>query len=864
VNSRAKQIRNNKQPLTPINSLLFVEGSVVTTLTPSEINHSKVGLKAFGLASIPIEWTKPYFVVSGTTPSNQDAIDKAFALAGLTPNRSVLVRSSGVDESIDRRGSLVSAPCFPNEISSKISQLINSHEGCAGSEIHWLIQEQIITLAKGHLSNERRLSRDLRDWTAEAELSSTNKAESTRIAIRPWREGQSSSVKKLRCKYRPNYVDRLKDVARWTYDRKIRVHFEWVWDGNFVYIVQADPADHISAGVDPEQLVKIPSGNIDESKLKIFRTATESEFKKYRKLANANIYQGLGYGMPNFYVLDDQNEIQSIIKQGICSKELLQDLEQLTLRPLVIRTDGLDIPNGKRHMLPRSDELRSVQAAAQWFIEKFRTAITKGDLHNCKLCLLAHHFIPAVASAWCQAYPAERRVRIESLWGIPEGLYWYAHDVFDVDTLVINLSAKTERPKGLKIRERTRFKSRFIAPDENGTWVVHQAFEEADWRRSIQRDEWIEEIAWTSRQIAQKAGHPVVVMWFIDIPSVISTHRVLPWFHECWEQKGHALRAAPREKLPSTGEFLLRTKVDWEKLKNKLTVGESFSRVVVDPSEPEMVRDQDFANKLSELAKEKQFIVELSGGILSHAYYMLSSSGCTVECVDLDDFALEDSEVAFNKLVRDLIPESISARGEDVALFILEGEALIAALRQKLVEEAFEVMDAPTTIQIVEELADVREVMLALMARLDISESDVEDVRLQKVTSRGRFDAGLLLSKTKLVSTFNSPEKDMIGDKNIPSPRTLYLQSEMPTSLIDIHVDKRFDEQGAMERQFSVVLPAHAENIGELKTIVSLNTRDGTVHKMILNVNLERKNAELRFKLRLINTAKQLELPFDS
>lgn len=151
-------------------------------------------------------------------------------------------------------------------------------------------------------------------------------------------------------------------------------------------------------------------------------------------MANAKIYREIGYTAIAFYVMDLQSEIQLLLDKGVCSSALKQDLLELTKRPLVIRTDGLKIPSEQKQMLPRSNELRSLESAVNWLAGDFRDKIKALNLSAGDLCLIAHHFIPASASAWSQAHPDKRRVRIESLWGLPEGLYWYAHDVFDIDT----------------------------------------------------------------------------------------------------------------------------------------------------------------------------------------------------------------------------------------------------------------------------------------------------------------------------------------------------------------------------------------------------------------------------------------------
>jgi hypothetical protein len=617
-----------------------------------------------------------------------------------------MVRSSGVMESIEQRGTLESVECNCNDIAEKIIQLkqtISEKNICTG-RVHWIVQAFVHPSAKGHLSNERRLCKETRDWIAAIEPPSGQVSETHPIAIRKWRDARTVEPNILACEYRANVVNELEQVASWSLDRQLRILFEWVWDGKTIYIVQADEC-RLSKGVIPKNLVQAPKRFQNTAETNLFRLAESRDFQTYRKLSNASCYQKLNYKIVDFFVLDDQKAIAELIKNEQCSKLLFADLMLLTSNPLVIRMDGVNIPDEKHQMLPRSDELRTPEAARCWLIDTFAAKIKELGLDKCNICLIAHHFVPATASAWCQAYPDKRRVRIESLWGIPEGLYWYAHDVFDVDTLT-NIIVLDQLPQeNFPVKERLRYKGQFIAPNDSGEWVLHQAADNSAWQRSIHLKSWITEIAWTSRRIAVAENKPVVVMWLIDIPKCISSHTVMPWYHEKWENKGSMPKAAPRKKLSSSAEFTIRTESDWTRLKDMCKQSAAIVRVLVDPREPVLFRDQQFAKELATLANEKNIVVELSGGILSHVYYLLASSGCKVECADL--YAIEDEELEFNKLVRDKIPENIIARGENVECLKLEGEALIAALKRKVIEEAFEVADSKTSQQLVEEFADL-------------------------------------------------------------------------------------------------------------------------------------------------------------
>jgi len=98
------------------------------------------------------------------------------------------------------------------------------------------------------------------------------------------------------------------------------------------------------------------------------------------------------------------------------------------------------------------------------------------------------------------------------------------------------------------------------------------------------------------------------------------------------------------------------------------------------------------------------------------------------------------------KLVRDLIPDLIRQDGRKADVRYLTGDELIAALGAKLIEEAGEaaaVVHSRT--DLVEELADVREVIAALMAAGGITDQEVANAAVTKAEKRGAFRAGAWL-----------------------------------------------------------------------------------------------------------------------
>lgn len=95
----------------------------------------------------------------------------------------------------------------------------------------------------------------------------------------------------------------------------------------------------------------------------------------------------------------------------------------------------------------------------------------------------------------------------------------------------------------------------------------------------------------------------------------------------------------------------------------------------------------------------------------------------------------------YNKLVRDNIPCIIKERGAVAVTQTLDGEAYSAALNEKLAEETQEFLSSLE----VEELADIYEVLLAILRDRGISFDDFEKLRQKKASKRGAFSEKIFL-----------------------------------------------------------------------------------------------------------------------
>ena len=106
----------------------------------------------------------------------------------------------------------------------------------------------------------------------------------------------------------------------------------------------------------------------------------------------------------------------------------------------------------------------------------------------------------------------------------------------------------------------------------------------------------------------------------------------------------------------------------------------------------------------------------------------------------------------YNKLVRDKIPEIIASQGKRVTFRALQGVELRQALKDKLIEEVQELINAETFEQIVEEMADVQEVLSAMQSELTIrtiSTPEIESEKNSKRDEKGGFDKGYFLESVE-------------------------------------------------------------------------------------------------------------------
>lgn len=96
----------------------------------------------------------------------------------------------------------------------------------------------------------------------------------------------------------------------------------------------------------------------------------------------------------------------------------------------------------------------------------------------------------------------------------------------------------------------------------------------------------------------------------------------------------------------------------------------------------------------------------------------------------------------YNKLVRDKIPEIIKSNGaKTINIRILKDKEYLDSLNTKLVEELNEYLSSGE----IEELADLEEVLRAILDAKNTTYSEFEKIRQNKVNKRGAFKDKIFL-----------------------------------------------------------------------------------------------------------------------
>jgi hypothetical protein len=228
---------------------------------------------------------------------------------------------------------------------------------------------------------------------------------------------------------------------------------------------------------------------------------------------------------------------------------------------------------------------------------------SKGVLDD-EVCFVVHKFLPATVAAWALSNPTKQVVLIDALWGLPDGLQYLSHDTFEFDVRRATLSSETLRYKPVILQE-----------SDTGEWKLAHVARKLARHRSLPLGD-IREVAQVTHSIATRLGRAIQIMWFCSVDERAAVGRNIPWFmFDAPQMTGRSKSLAPG--------FVRRTIQNDADLTN-LPDG----RFILD-LEPEasLFRKDEFLDKITEIALQRDLPVVMRGSTLGHAYYTLGSHG---------------------------------------------------------------------------------------------------------------------------------------------------------------------------------------------------------------------------------------------
>jgi len=102
-----------------------------------------------------------------------------------------------------------------------------------------------------------------------------------------------------------------------------------------------------------------------------------------------------------------------------------------------------------------------------------------------------------------------------------------------------------------------------------------------------------------------------------------------------------------------------------------------------------------------------------------------------------------------NKLIRDRILEIIEANKEKSYFRILNKKEYIKEIKNKILEEAKELIEAKGKKEIINEIVDIQELVDVLILELGLTKLQIQKQQKVKNKKRGGFKKRLFLIKTK-------------------------------------------------------------------------------------------------------------------
>jgi predicted house-cleaning noncanonical NTP pyrophosphatase (MazG superfamily) len=688
------------------------------------------GAKAGGLVALPGTWVPPFMVFGARFAELQRSAgsaakawlrmsetDKALLSTFLgrlqRADRRTMVRSNSPTEGMDSAGQFSSKP-----VAATTELVLDAIDavtlGGSHPSAYALLQECLEPSISGHMSNERRVSKQRSSWTIEGP---------DPIGLQRIRVTAGEYVDEaLTAVTASQVVVALKRVAIALTGRPLRYHVEWVWTGERVWVVQVSEVTDSSSSefntylqsVDRDvEMPMAASGPQLEQFLQVGRG-------RWKKLERPFVFADLGLPVGEVYLLSGD---QFARLRAAHPQRLESMLSALCSRPVVIRCDVSADHASPDILLPTSPPSSIPDFLIDWMQEQ-AFAFASSGIPTDQFAFLPANLIRSRASALVSAKPGHRQVLIDSLWGWPDGLNFLPHDGYRVDLATSRVIATT-RYKGLAL-------------DAFSEWKTVPVGAPFDWRRVLSDEEAVAIAAW-ARAIADHLNRDLQLMVLARIGGHRGPQACLPWHY--WTDTPPLLQRQRRGRTILPSGPMVRNLEDLADIRFPMS---RLNGLFLRPNPP-YTRSVDFLEKVAETAKRMGVPIYFEGSILGHAYYVMASAGATV--IPIGEPTRTEPPHRYGKLVRDRIPAVIQEAGGVARVRTLRRDEASILLSQKLVEESLEAWNASPP-NLPEELADVLEVVDAIRETAGIEASVLDAIKARKRNERGGFRELVYLEET--------------------------------------------------------------------------------------------------------------------
>jgi hypothetical protein len=554
-----------------------------------------VGTKASGLERLPRGWTPPYLALGSAfadawrrsrsvraalTDEERTALARLVDVAQRRETR-LIVRSDSASEIVHpgRQRTRVSDADFDSAISA-IRRTMNEL-GRSGRPI---VQVAIEPSMLGLLSNERRITRTESRFLAEGFLDGR--------PIRWLRPRSIRARRALRAGSVTNVIEMLEHVLARLEESGQRLRIEWAWDGERVWILQAD--NELSPPDPPSR------GYLDSAPARVseFLELPGTDFRgvKTRRTATLSL---LGLPAPPLAASADENG-QSAMRR------LEAMLRRFKGRSFVVRTDVLPEKYQEPLLLPTSAPASTFDEVKAWALKTSRLLSDRG-LRDEEWAFIASELIPARVSAWASAKPNSRACVIDALWGFPDGLLHLAHDTFLLD--------------GASEQRRIAHKPACLLPGTAG-WRYAKVPAPLDWLPTLASSE-LRQIAEWTRTVAKHVDDSVQLMFLARVGGRRGPRGIYPFYFT-------TLPSANRSHAPqrTRNEITIERPTDLWQL-NPARVRPTADGIRLAPAS-DLLRDPEFLHQVGKAAAAANVPISFHGSVLGHAFHLLASAGAVV------------------------------------------------------------------------------------------------------------------------------------------------------------------------------------------------------------------------------------------